>query len=193
MNVKQAVTGKISAAKAGLIVLLLFAIWVVFIVLSARKETPLSRQIHRGGFTAETKLHSLGLPDNPDLDALPEVFAIWADKAEWKDGKTRFAYWHPGMKTYSYYFEATRSEAGVHFEEISEPHDLNYLLDDNLPDDCPIRFYHFEKPSWGVFSPIVPPPALEAGTPPKPQVEVTLPKISSLSFEAAPINAQPSR
>jgi len=136
---KQAVTGKISAAKAGLSLLLLFAIWVAFIVAPAREEA--RHKILPLDGTAAAKLRSLGLPDNPDLDALPGIFSIWEAKAEWNGGKTRFAYWHPVMKAYSYYFEAVRTDKGVRFRDIREPHDPDHGWDESLPDDCPIRFY----------------------------------------------------
>lgn len=139
MTANPAVTGKISAAKTGLILLFLLAVWVGLNVQSSRKEVP--HKFHGEEHHAETKLHAVGLPDNPDLDALPEIFAIWQGKAEWKNGKAKFAYWHPGTKTYAYFFEASRVGGRIRFAAIPEPQEPEYAQDESLGDDCPIRFY----------------------------------------------------
>jgi len=114
---------------------------------------------------------------------LPEIFAIWADKAEWKNNRTRFAYWHPVMKTYSYFFEAVRVKGGYSFKEIAEPptSDLEHYWDESLGEDCPIRFYRaFPLPKIAPFR-IRPP------NPP-----TTDPQVLKEEKQLAPINLPPS-
>jgi len=137
------VTGKFSAAKTALILLFLLVVWLVFVVMPSRKEAIKKSLFAESALTL--KLRAVGLPDNSDLGGLPEIFAIWADKAEWKDDKTKFAYWHPVMKTYSYYFEATRVGGRITFVEIPEPQEPILGQDESLGEDCPIRFYHSLK------------------------------------------------
>jgi hypothetical protein len=88
-----------------------------------------------------SKLAAVGLRENRDWDGLPEMFALWADQAEWKEGFTRFAYWNPGSRSHSYFFEAQRTTSGFRFREIPEPHEADYQWGQDVPDDCPIRFY----------------------------------------------------
>ena len=133
------VSENISAAKAGGLVVLLLAGWLAYQTLSGPAVTPAasSKEI----IPPPSSLVRSGLRDYTDWEGLPEIFAVWADKAEWKDGRTRFAYWHPVMKTYAYYFEAVKTAHGYRFREITEPHEPDYVWDDSLGDDCPIRFY----------------------------------------------------
>ena len=88
-----------------------------------------------------TKLELAGLPEGLDFEGVPAFFTAFADHAEWQDNLTRFAYWHPVMKTFSYHFEATRVGDRYHFREIPEPDKDRYILADDLPEECPIRFY----------------------------------------------------
>ncbi len=127
---------RVSPNRVALILALLLTAWLVFEFFPHKGKPALSV----APVMAESKLHAVGLADNPDWDGLPEFFAIVADKAEWKDGRTRFAYWHPVMKTYSYYFEAIRSGEGVRFREIAEPHDSDHFWDEEVTEDSPIRF-----------------------------------------------------
>lgn len=129
---------RVSPNTAGLIFVLLLAAWLVFLFLPRQQEpAPLVAPV-----VTASKLLAVGLADNPDWDGLPEFFAIIADKAEWKDGRTRFAYWHPVMKTYSYYFEAIRNGERVSFKEITEPHDPDHYWDEEMAEDSPVRFYY---------------------------------------------------
>ncbi len=100
-----------------------------------------------------------GLRDYTDWVGLPEIFAVWADKAEWKNGKTRFSYWHPVMKNYSYFFEAIRVAGGYRFKEIAEPNDPKGYWDESLGGDCPIRFYY----TFHDFPPLPVRPRIEPG------------------------------
>jgi len=130
---------RIPANQVGLVFALLLAVWLAFtFIRRIEKPAPAAAPV-----VAESKLHAVGLEDNPDWEGMPEIFAIWADHAEWQDGKTRFAYWHPGTKTYSYYFEAVRISGGFRFKETPEAptsENGNYW-DQSLGEDCPIRFY----------------------------------------------------
>ncbi|HWA26366.1 MAG TPA: hypothetical protein VG734_11945 [Lacunisphaera sp.] len=133
-----------------LVLAALLAIWIGFQFHPQRKGSPPPL----APVQAESRLRSVGLRDNLDWDGLPEFFAIVADKAEWKDGKTRFSYWHPVMKDYSYYFEATRENGRVRFREIAEPHDPNYFWEEKPIEESRVRFY------YSVPTPVPPPPAL---------------------------------
>ncbi len=174
------VNQRVSPNRVALIGVLLLAAWLVFEFYPRKpKPTPPVAQV-----MTESKLHAVGLTDNPDWDGLPEIFAIWADKAEWKDGRTRFAYWHPVMKTYSYYFEATRNGARVSFKEIAEPHDSDYFLEDYLDEKCPIRFYYsdsvpkpiipVQKPHFGIIDQFGPDKAPHPDPLPPPPIELKL-------------------
>ncbi len=121
---KNPFIGRISAAKAGWVIGLLFFGWLAFVFLpwpkSDTKEPPPPAPVDvRAPYRA--KLVAVGLPDNSDLDGLPEMFAIWADKAHWKNDRTKFAYWNPGSQDYTYFFEATRENGRVRFRQIRKP------------------------------------------------------------------------
>ena len=173
MTATSPVTGKFSAAKTAFILLFLLVVWLAFVAVPARKETVKRVLAEEDPFAL--KLRAVGLPNNPDLGGLPEIFAIWADKAEWKEGKTKFAYWHPGMKTYAYHFEATRVEGRIRFAGIPEPQESDYDQDESLGEDCPIRFYRLVDPKAPF---VVRPPMIGNAHPdglrptvPKPSVE----------------------
>ncbi len=178
MTEVRPLTGKISAIKTGWVLLVLLAIWLTFIALPSPKEEV--QAIPAPANALGLELRAVGLPDNPDLGGLPEIFSIWAGEAEWKDGRTRFAYWHPVMKTYAYFFEAIRVDGHVRFKEISEPHDQGYRWDDSLSDDCPIRFYTpVNEPAPNnkrepTPPSILPPPVANLG---KVEIDVSTPKI----------------
>ena len=172
---------RISANKVGLILVLLLAVWL-FLSLYPRSEKPAPAAVTA---VAASKLRAVGLEDNPDWDGLPEIFAIWADHAEWKDGKTRFAYWHPGNKTYSYYFEAVRQPEGYRFRAISEPPiaETGHYWDESLGEDCPIRFYRsLELMKSG--SPRTPAkPALEPGKAERLPVKIPLKDLKTVPVD----------
>lgn len=141
---KKPVLERTSAAKAGWLVAALTIGWLVFLLLPAPIEEKTPRR-PAAPLTA-TSLTRAGLAEYTDWAGLPEIFAIWADRAEWKEGKTRFAYWHPVMKNYSYYFEAIRVEGGYRFREISEPRDEDYEWDPGAPEDSPLRLFLPRRP-----------------------------------------------
>ena len=66
-----------------------------------------------------SKLAAVGLRENRDWDGIAEMFEIWADRVDWVDGKTVFAFWNPASRSYSYYFEASRSNGQLRLKEIS--------------------------------------------------------------------------
>jgi hypothetical protein len=88
-----------------------------------------------------TKLESVGLRDYRDWDGLPEIFALWAERAHWRNNRTRFSYWNPGTNSYSYFFEARRTANGYRFREIPEPRDSGYEWDQDVAADSPLRLY----------------------------------------------------
>ncbi len=132
-------TSRIPANWVGLTLVLLLAVWLGFTLFPrGEKPAPVIAPV-----VVESKLHAVGLEDNPDWEGLPEFFAIWADRAEWKDNQTRFFYWNPGMNAYSYEFEAVRVNGSYRFKVISESADPSEEeLNSDLPEDCPIRFYY---------------------------------------------------
>ena len=127
---------------AWLVVLIFFG-WLAFVFVpwprSETKETRLAPVDARAPYRA--KLLAVGLPDNPDLDGLPEIFAIWADKAYWKNDRTKFAYWNPGSQDYTYFFEAIRENGRVRFRPISRPweYDVEFGPHAPPPDEHPLR------------------------------------------------------
>lgn len=108
-----------SAAKAGWLIALIFAAWLVFLLVPGPK--PAIKPVAKMEPIPSSRLLAVGLPDNPDLDALPQIFAIWADKADWVNDRTEFAYWNPGAMDYSYFFEATRDGGRVRFRNLVKP------------------------------------------------------------------------
>lgn len=192
MTATSPVTGRFSAVKTALILFFLLAVWLAFIVMPVRKNVIEKIPLVPGALAL--KLRAVGLPDNADLDGLPEIFAIWADKAEWKDNRAKFAYRHPVMKTYAYFFQATRSDRGIRFREISEPHDPGYNWDESLSEDCPIRFYTLVHEGTVSSEPsrsrITVPPDF---TVTKQKVDLSTPKIEAQPFEPVPIDLKPKR
>jgi len=132
-----------SAARAGWVVLALMFGWLIFVFVPAPQKPMVEQPAVKPA--PPSKLAQVGLRDSVDWDGLPEIFAIWADWAEWKGGRTRFAYWHPVMRTYSYYFEASRAGETFRFKEIVEPKESGYHWDETLGEGCPIRFYRSDS------------------------------------------------
>jgi len=126
-------------AKAGWLIALIFVGWLAFLFIPVPKPDPKAAPPYVK--PPPSRLVALGLPDNPDLEHLPEFFALYADKAEWKDNKTIFAYWNPGSNSYSYFVEAIRAKEAFRFRMVPEPHLATYGPDENMPEDCPIRLY----------------------------------------------------
>lgn len=109
-----------SVAKAGWLVGLVFAGWLIFLLGPA--DAPDAAQ--KPPATAAAKAYGLaeyGLEENPDLEMLPAIFKIWADEAEWENDQTRIAYWHPGLRDYGYFFEVARKNGRYRFKPIGKP------------------------------------------------------------------------
>lgn len=140
---------------AWLILAAVIAAPTAFFVLVTPKEPeePPARPVEK---RALSKLESVGLRDYRDWDGLPEIFAVWADKAHWENDRTRFAYWNPATRSHSYFFEARRTTGGYRFREIREPHDEGFEWDSETTDDVPLRLYLLRRdeedipPSAGV-------------------------------------------
>ena len=176
-----------SAAKAGWLIIALTLGWLVFLFLpDPAQEQPAKPAAVPIPTTSLTKA---GLREYTDWEGLPEIFAIWADKAEWKDNRTKFAYWHPVMKSYSYYFEAVRTGGGYRFQEIAKPHDPDYFWDESLGDDCPIRFYI--RPGKDSMIRSMPSPVSPAVENVKPQVDAVPVTIPTTDLKPAPLPPAP--
>ena len=154
--------GQSSVAKAGWLIALLFFGWLAFLFVPGPK--PESKPAPPLVKPPPSRLVALGLPDNPDLERLPEYFAMFADQAEWKNDKTIFAFWNPGSNSYSYFFEATRMSGSYHFKVMPEQivgedevvHGGLYWST-KISADSPIRFIHrFDPPR--ILIPIPAPP-----------------------------------
>lgn len=106
---------RIAPGRVLLIMVLLLAVWLIFQFWPQKKPAPAPLP----PVQAESKLQAVGLANNPDWDGLPEQFAVWADKISWNDDTVRFAYWNPGSRSYSYFFEAKRVKGKYRFRAVS--------------------------------------------------------------------------
>ncbi len=185
-----------SAAKAGWLIIVLTAGWMVFVVWPGSPEAPAAKPPSIP--LPASSLTRAGLREYADWEGLPEIFAIWEDKADWKDNRTRFAYWHPVMKTYSYYFEAVRTAKGYHFREIAEPHDADHYWDESLGEECPIRFY---KPTVAYTTPLVDRPGINkrsagvhvSADPARIEVDIAAPNALSSELQTISVKPTPKR
>jgi hypothetical protein len=172
-----------SAAKAGWVVILLFFGWLAFVFVpwpQGKVEEKVAPTLvdPRAPFAA--KLRQAGLPDNPDWDGLPEQFAIMADKTHWSHDKIKFAYWNPGSRDYTYFFEAKRENGHVFFREIPKPDYYDDIVDWGWfektygDSDYPFRFIGLESgPVWrNVLS--LDKPVLQKNTPKKIDVDISV-------------------
>lgn len=138
-------SGKLSAAKSGWLIALLFFGWLAFFIVPAPKPDP--QPAPPVVKLPPSRLVALGLPDNPDLERLPEYFELYADKAEWKDNRTIFAYWNPGSSGYSYFVEVIRKDGKFRFHlktkleayrSMTHEGDGAYSSSDYVPDDATV-------------------------------------------------------
>jgi hypothetical protein len=130
---------RLSPAFTGWVIGGLFVGMLVLLFWPAPKEAPAPPPplIER----PSSELTKVGLPDDPDLEGLPAFFAIWADYAEWKDGKTIFAYRHPVSGEFSFYFEATRTAEGYRFRPIPAPVEGGQLRLRDFGREVPVAFW----------------------------------------------------
>ncbi len=132
-------TESTSAAKATWFVALIFVAWLVFLLVPFPRPEPPAAPPPLVGLAS--RLQKVGLPDFPEWDALPDIFAIWAYRADWNGNKTRFAYWNPGANDYTYFFEATRTAQGFRFREIAKPPEYR-AYEAQYPDGVPTSEEH---------------------------------------------------
>ena len=165
---------RIPVNKVVLIIALLLAVWVAFLFIPNKTPPgPKGEPV-----ATPSKLATVGLNENPDWDGLPEFFAVWADHANWVNSRTRFAYWNPVDRDYTYNFEAIRVGDGFRFRVVNDMGDL--MLGEILADGCPLRFYQpypiFSDP---VFGPVSQSAGLdsEKRAPSKVDVQIGRPKI----------------
>jgi hypothetical protein len=162
---------RVSANRVVLILALLLGVWLAFQFYPRRKEPPPPLP----PVAAESKLRAAGLADNPDWEALPEFFAVWADKIEWDNDKTQFAYWNPGSSTYSYYFETSRANGHYRFralsrQEIAAIEDL--VVESKESDTPPFVFRRARHAETS--TPVAGQPGIKLITPQPPSVKVEL-------------------
>ena len=182
-------TGQLSAAKAGWLMVILFFGWLAFLLVPAPKPKPEPTPIVR----PPLRLVTLGLPDNPDLERLPEFFALYADQAEWQDGKTIFAYWNSYTNSHSYFFVATRTGSAYHFTPMGDPEvddgnnrgnsdAVEEAWKDTVPEASKIRLFNFGVriatyiDGWGRAVPI-PPLEIKVLKPPRIVPDLNLKKV----------------
>jgi hypothetical protein len=116
---KALVFGRISVAKAGWLIALFLIAWPLFVLVPfGRKPAPPAP--HLSPRSETSRLPAVGLVPNSDWEGLPELFAVWQEHAEWNEGKTQFAYWHPGSRSYVYFFEARREAGTVRFRALTD-------------------------------------------------------------------------
>lgn len=142
-----------------------------FFLVTPREETPADPPARVAAPASPSRLGAVGLRENPDWDAMPEIFALWAGRAHWVDDRTRFAWWHPGAGRHAYFFEAKRTGAGFRFREIPEPKDEFWQWDPDAPEDSPLRLYvsSWEIPDCG-RSTLKPLPPAPSDPPERPKV-----------------------
>jgi hypothetical protein len=114
---------------------------LLFLALVTPPEPTEESTLVRPPPSSPSPLAAVGLRENRDWDGLPEIFAVWADRAHWVGGRTRFAWWHPGAQAHGYFFEARRTPAGIRFREIAEPKDYLFEWDPRAASDSPLRLY----------------------------------------------------
>ena len=125
-----------------------------------------------------SKLESVGLRDYRDWDGLPEIFAVWADKAHWENDRTRFAYWNPAARSYSYFFEARRTPKGYRFREIREPHDEGFEWDPDATNDVPLRLLLPKKGDIAALISVPDKGTIRRPAPKKVEIDVPSPKLA---------------
>lgn len=142
-------SGQLSAAKTGWLLALLFFGWLGYLLVPGPKPKP--EPLPPFVVKPPSRLVALGLPDNPDLERLPELFVQYASQAEWQNNKTIFAYWNPYTTSYSHIFEATRTKGGYCFIAIDDPEAAEGNTNDasgngwkdTEPEPSRLRFFYF--------------------------------------------------
>jgi len=131
-----------TVGQLGWLILLLMGAWLAFVFVPAPRPKPPPPPAVAPAPQPISNLAAVGLPNNPDFDGLPEIFALWADQAEWVNDRTVFGYWNPATLDYSYVFEATRRNGRFHFRPVPRPEDFKVALapNESQPPEHPLRF-----------------------------------------------------
>ncbi len=105
-----------SAGKAAWVIIVLVLAWVAFMFAPVPRHpsAPANEPVRS---RPESPLEAVGLRDYVDWQGLPDFFRVWADSAEWHGDRAWFAYWNPGTRSYSYFFEVTREAGTYRFRE----------------------------------------------------------------------------
>lgn len=161
-----------SAAKAGWVVGVILATWLVFLLVPAKRDSAPPEPIARVP-SPPSRLAGYGLPDNPVLEMLPAFFEVWAEQAAWRDDRTRIAWWDPFIQDFGYFFEVTRSGGRYRFSEISKPEGYDEEFSDAGAgsENAPLRLIEralqegklvVVRPGGGIVRrlPVLPPPPL---------------------------------
>lgn len=111
---------RFTTTQAAWIALAIFSGWVGFLLLpiGPKAERPVARV--PALLDGEEELRAAGLRYNADWVGLPTYFKAWASQLQRSEGKIIFRYWDPGLRTYSYEFEAVRTEHGYRFRFVHQ-------------------------------------------------------------------------
>ncbi len=180
---------RFTTTQAAWIALVVFGGWLVFLFLPVSQKPKPEASPALPPMAAQSKLEAVGLANNPDWQGLPDYFAIWAEGLDWQDDRVGFAYWNPGSRSYSYFFEATRVGGGYRFRILSrkESAPLEDVVAGLVPegkesDAHPFVFWRNEA---GVYSQAAGKPGVKIVAPPPPPIKVDLP-VKSLPVPPPP-------
>ncbi|HVU17717.1 MAG TPA: hypothetical protein VHD32_12380 [Candidatus Didemnitutus sp.] len=167
--------GRTSRTAAGWIFAAVFFGWVAFVVFVDPRPKPEPPPWKPP--PPKPRLAAYGLPENPDLDAMPELFRIWQGEADWVRDRTTFAFWNPGDANYSYTFEAQRKGNSFIFRAIELPFGFDPSLADGeaTPPEHPLRFIRAKRFSGPITGIGVPPGSEVVQTGPQEWTIVPLP------------------
>lgn len=121
---KALASERMSVAKAVWLIGVFLIAWPLFLLLPfGAKPVKPPRKL---ALIPPSGLVAFGLQENVDWVALPELFNVWAGHAEWRNDKAQFAYWHPGDRSYSYFFETIRAGDKFSFRALSRVEALQW-------------------------------------------------------------------
>jgi len=150
-----------SARKAGWVVVVLLVGFVAFVFIPFGRKTEPSEPLEvRPPSAAQLKLQAAGLAENPDWYGLPDLFAAWGEGLPWEQNRVDFAYWNPGARSYSYFFAAMRTEAGIRFRALTRAESIP------LEPLVPAKVREGETPETHPFAFLVRPPKPTEPSPP---------------------------
>ncbi len=137
---KSIFSGRLSPALTGRVIALIFFGWVVcagYLVFWPKtpKPEPPAPKVADLRAPYRAKLLAVGLPDNPDFDGLPEMFAVAEIGAEWHKDRSVFSFWNPGAQRCTYVVAAFKADKGVRFKVLSSDTGRPQTAKDKLGDD----------------------------------------------------------